>query len=555
MMLGSVAEAVSIGSVVPFISLIFSSPNDVVSFGVDIFKITELSHDHLLFWATFGLLAAIIFAGLLRFALLWCQAKLIYNLGSDLAVKVYKNTLLQPYEAHGGRNSSELIAAISSKTGAIVHGSLMPVLNIMNGVLVITVITTMLLVINFKATAWVFVALLFSYLTVLNFTKKSLIRLSVDISSGSNLIIRIFQESMGSIRHVILDNSQADFIDIYTKADVRLRRAQADLQIIGGFPRFFIEIVAMSAIVLLAFFMASASDNLITFLPTLAAFALAGQRLLPISQMMYSSFASIRGTIKSLNDVVLLLDQTVPPDSLSTQTSKLPFIRQIELKEICFRYPSSSKYVLEDVFLTIKKGEHIGIKGTTGSGKSTLVDVLIGLLGPTSGTLTVDGNEVTGNLMRAWQNRISHVSQDIFLLDASVAENIAFTLGREAIDQKKLEESCRGAQILDTISSWENTFNTEIGENGVRLSGGQRQRIAIARALYNQTDVIVFDEATSALDVNTEADIIEYIASIGDATTIVQISHREATLRCCDRIYEIENGKLAPIPQQKIMKN
>ena len=144
--------------------------------------------------------------------------------------------------------------------------------------------------------------------------------------------------------------------------------------------------------------------------------------------------------------------------------------------------------------------------------------------------------------MRAWQNRISHVSQDIFLLDASVAENIAFTLGREAIDQKKLEESCRGAQILDTISSWENTFNTEIGENGVRLSGGQRQRIAIARALYNQTDVIVFDEATSALDVNTEADIIEYIASIGDAITIVQISHREATLRCCDRIYEIENG-------------
>jgi len=268
---------------------------------------------------------------------------------------------------------------------------------------------------------------------------------------------------------------------------------------------------------------------------------------LPVLQQSYSAWSSIQANQVSLQDALELLDQPLPDYANKPVPAPLPFKKQIKLNQLSFRYDTDTPWILNNINLKIVKGSRVGFIGTTGSGKSTLLDILMGFLLPTEGTIEVDGQVVTPTNHRAWQTHIAHVPQSIFLSDGTIEENIALGVPKDQIDHKRVKKSAYQAQISDTIGTWQNKYETIVGERGVKLSGGQRQRIGIARALYKQTDVIIFDEATSALDSETENAIVEAIESLSEDLTILVIAHRLSTLKNCTQIVELGDGGIVRV--------
>jgi ATP-binding cassette subfamily B protein len=268
------------------------------------------------------------------------------------------------------------------------------------------------------------------------------------------------------------------------------------------------------------------------------------QRLLPVLQTIYSSVSTIDSSRHSFQDVLDLLNQPLPFYANQPPATPMSFRKEIKLNNISFQYGVETSLALNGINLILTKGQSIGFVGSTGSGKSTLLDIIMGLLRPTSGTLAIDGVTITEENYRAWQAHIAHVPQAIFLADTSIAENIAFCSPDEQIDYARVRQACQKAQIAQTIESWDEQYNTLVGERGVRLSGGQRQRIGIARALYKKADVIVFDEATSSLDNDTESTVMEAIEDLGDEITMIIVAHRLTSLKNCTQIVELEDGQI-----------
>ena len=352
------------------------------------------------------------------------------------------------------------------------------------------------------------------------------------------------QEGLGGIRDVLIDGTQAVYCKIYHSADYPLRKAQASNQFIGASPRFFVEALAVVFIALLAHSLTGLEGGVVSAIPTLGAIALGAQRMLPLIQQLYSSWSSLRGSYDSFAEVLDLIEQPMPAYALREPVQPLPFSKSIKLVNVNFRYSNQTSKVLQNINIEIEKGSMIGFMGATGSGKSTLLDILMALLEPEKGSLQIDGVVINQKNFRAWQSNIAHVPQGIFLTDSTVAKNIAFGVPDGEIDYEKVRRAAKQAQIAATIESMEYGYETFVGERGVRLSGGQRQRIGIARALYKSANVIVFDEATSALDNETESAVIEAINSLDNNMTIIMVAHRISTLKECDLIYRLKNGKI-----------
>lgn len=264
-------------------------------------------------------------------------------------------------------------------------------------------------------------------------------------------------------------------------------------------------------------------------------------------QQSYQAWSSIQGSYASLEDALELIEQPLPSDFFNKQMIKIKFNCDIKFDNISFRYKTGYNNVLQHLTFSIFKGEKVGIVGVTGSGKSTVIDILMGLLEPTSGTLKVDGIAITKRNVRGWQRRIAHVPQMIFLSDTTITENIAFGINKEDIDFGRVCDAAQKAELQVVIDKLPNQYNTLVGERGVRLSGGQRQRIGIARALYKNADILVFDEATSALDNKTEESVMKSIESLGKEITVIMIAHRITTLKKCTKIIELVDGKIVNV--------
>jgi ATP-binding cassette, subfamily B, bacterial PglK len=277
---------------------------------------------------------------------------------------------------------------------------------------------------------------------------------------------------------------------------------------------------------------------------------------LPAMQQVYSAWASIAGSHALLEDTLDLLDQPLPVDASSPAPRPLPFEREIRFEKVRFRYTAEGPWVIDNLNLVISKGARVGLVGGTGSGKSTMLDLLMGLLRPNEGLITVDGRPLDGSRIRAWQACIAHVPQAIFLADTTLAENIAFGVPAGEIDQERVRRAAQFAQIYQFIDSMPKGFESLVGERGVRLSGGQRQRIGIARALYKEASVLVLDEATSALDNSTERLVMDAIQGISRELTIIMIAHRLSTVQRCDTIVELEHGRLvAQGPYEQLLSS
>jgi ATP-binding cassette subfamily B protein len=489
-----------------------------------------------------------------RMLLLWASARFAFSSGADLSSDVYRRTLYQPYQVHVARNSSEVISGIANKVGGTVLGVMFPSMTLISSGVSLLATLTALLIID----PWIALGAGFGfgicYGIITWFSRRRLRSNSRRIATEQTAVIKVLQEGLGGIRDVLLDGTQAAYYDVYRRAEVSWRRAQGDNVFIAQSPRFSMEAVGMVLLAILAFALSRQSHGIAAALPVLGALALGAQRLLPALQQLYGAWASIAGSHALLEDTLGLLDQPLPADASSPRPPPLPFEREIRLDQVRFQYTADGPWVIDNLSLTIAKGTRIGLVGGTGSGKSTTLDLLMGLLSPTSGVISVDGQVLDPGSVRAWQAGLAHVPQAIFLADASLAENIAFGVPPASIDLKRVRRAADLAQIGEFIDAMPEGLSSLVGERGVRLSGGQRQRIGIARALYKETRVLVLDEATSALDNSTERSVMDAIEGLSRDLTVIMIAHRLSTVQRCDTIVELENGRLvAQAPYEELL--
>lgn len=548
MLASAVAEVVSLGAILPFLAILVDPQQALQTpLVARVVSALGLGASNDLRWQLTVLFAvAAIAAGAVRFVLIYTTARINFGIGHELGAEIYLRTLYQPYEVHVARNSSEIMGGIH-KVDEVVW-VVFALLNMTSASLMAVFIVMTLLLIDPVMATTALLGMGSIYATVFVVARKQLLRNSQVTSRAMNQRVQTLQEGLGGIRDVLLDHTQTLFARRFNEIDWPLRQAQASNNIIGPSPRFAVEALGMVLIAMLAYAMATSSGGLGAALPALGVLALGAQRLMPLIQQTYQGWVHASGSRQVLHDVADLLQQAIANET-QIEVGLLPFENEIRLEQVSFRYQSHLPLVLQGVSLTIPKGMRVGFVGTTGSGKSTAMDLLMGLLQPTNGQILVDGTPLTGVARLAWQRNIAHVPQAIYLADASFAENIAFGLPLEAIDLARVRQAASQAQIAEFIEANPLGYQATIGERGVRLSGGQRQRIGIARALYKQAKLLVFDEATSALDSETEMAVISSIQSLGRDLTILMIAHRVSTLKDCDMIVELSHGGIGSIQQ------
>ena len=548
MFVGAVAELATIGAVVPFLSLLASSGQLHFGWVTKVFEVLGAhGRDQQLIAASVLFMSAALVAGALRLQLAWSTQSFVLGLGHELAVEIQRRTLAQPYTYHVGRNSSEIVASLE-KVQVLVFIVLLQMMQAATAAFIALFIVAALVRIDPFTAAVAGISFGTLYGLVTAFTRRRLARNSAITGAAYQERVQLIQESLGGIRDVIIDNSQAVYLNEFRKIDLRFTRARATTAFIAAAPRFVIEAAGMVVIAALALVIAGREGSLSQALPILGALALGAQRLLPLLQQLYNSWANLAGNRAVAAQVLGLLALPVEGPASPRPVEPLGLRERIIFEGVSFAYPGRRRPALEEVNLTIERGSRVAVVGLTGSGKSTLADLLMGLLDPTAGEITIDGVPLNRDTRRAWQRSIAHVPQAIFLADTSVARNIAFGVPRAEIDMERVRRAAATAQLEEFIASLPDGYETSVGERGVRLSGGQRQRLGIARAVYKDAPVLVLDEATSALDHDTEMAVMGALDQLGgEGRTIVIIAHRTSTVTGCDLVARLDHGRIVEV--------
>ncbi len=545
MLASAFAEVISLGAVLPFIGVL-TLPEKVL-LNPSLKHLVEVSGiqtpQELVLPVVVLFMITAVMAGILRLTLLWATAKLSNAIGADLSLEMYRRTLYQPYKVHFLRNSSEVIDGITHKSWAAMD-MLKSTMTLTSSTLLMTTMVAGLVMIDPLVVSSALAVFGLIYGLVALKARRKLRENSQRISEQGTLAIKCLQEGLGAIRDILLNWSQSVYCETYRKADMPYRMAYGSNLFIAVSHRFAMETMGMVLIAGLAYFLSSQHGGIGSSLPLLGALALGAQRIIPALQQIYWAWASIAGNRASLEEVIDLLNQPIPEEALKPPPESLDFREHITFNNVWFKYLDTEAWVLKDLNLVIPQGCRMGFVGGTGSGKSTMLDLLMGLLEPTKGRILVDGMEIRGSRLRAWQQNIGHVPQSIFLADSTIAENIALGVPRELIDMKRVRQAAQQAMISEFIESRPEGYNAIVGERGVMLSGGQRQRIGIARALYKEASVMVFDEATSSLDNQTEKAVMACIENLHRNMTVLIIAHRLTTIQNCDQIVELAEGKV-----------
>lgn len=478
-----------------------------------------------------------------------------YNLKSEMSCKLMQTYLEAPYDYHLNLNSASLIQNIISTTDNVCIGVIMGVLTSISNILVVTAL--MILLIKTSAIAIILIAMLLGVMLILlRSMKPKLSQWSEDGWVASGEMIRILNHGLGGLKETRVIGCEAYFEKQMEEQANKFAKNISLAQGYGNLPRYVIEAFMITFLVVFTLIYININQGRESLNAVLGIFALASIRLLPASGNLVSGLNIIRANsfavdklfadIKNLEKENLIIDLKTDNDSRvisSSSISPMLFREHINLENIVFSYPNTSRNALDGISLTINKGMSIGLIGKSGSGKTTLVDVFLGLFNPQSGDIKVDGISVYKNL-RAWQNLLGYVPQSIFLTDDTLERNIAFGVPDHLIDQEKLNRAIKMAQLKDVVAQLPKGIHTLVGERGVLLSGGQRQRVGIARVLYHEREILVFDEATAALDNETEHLVTEATKALSGSKTIIIIAHRLSTIEHCDRIYQIDQGKV-----------
>ncbi len=533
-------EVITLGSALPYLAIL-NDPSWITKYKFisHYINLYDIDSGSLVGFITIAFVAVVIFSGLLRLYYVNNVTKLGFYVGSEISRKIYENILNQPYIYHININSSSIVHSMTSSIDKVIHHVILPVFSLIGSIVIILCITIFLLILNYKVALISILSITFIYISISIYSKRLLVENSaINVTEGKK-IVKTIQEGLGSIRDTIIAGKQYIYSDIYKKADIALRASQASNHFVSQAPRYLIEPFSIAIISIVAYILSRTVENN-ELLPLLGVFALGSQRLIPTAQNAYSAWAFIRGSSNELTSTCELLLYKTEVENKNSEI--VDFNKNITLVDVSYAYNIEDKNILKDVNISINVGDRIGIVGATGSGKSTLIDLLLGLLEPKMGAIVVDGIPLSKKNISSWQKNIAHVPQNIYMSDSSIANNIAFGVKNNLIDMERVIGSAKIAQINDDIVNMPNKYSTVIGERGVKLSGGQRQRIGLARAIYSSAKLLVLDEATSALDDVTESKVMNSIMENMSNMTIIMIAHRVSTLDNCNYIYRVENS-------------
>jgi len=474
----------------------------------------------------------------------YAQIKFTLMLEYSISKRLIEGYLHQPYSWFLSRHSADLGKNILSEVSTIIVNGIRPLVELISKGMVTIALVTLLILIDFQLTLIVSFFLFVVYGLFFYFVTKYLNRIG-KIRLKSNLSrFTAVREAFGAIKEVKVGGLEQAYIKLFSNSAQNFAQTQASSQVIGQLPRFILEAIAFGIILSLIIYIISETGSFNNALPVMSLYIFAGYRLLPALQQIYSSFTQLTFIGPSLDKLYFDL-KNLKPFNKNQKQGVLSFNKEINLKNIYFNYPDTSRTALKNINLNIPAKSTVALVGPTGSGKTTMVDIILGLLEPQQGTLEVDGTIITNLNLRSWQRSIGYVPQHIYLTDDSIASNIAFGLEKQDIDQDMIEKVSKIANLHDFITNeLPNQYQATIGECGIKLSGGQRQRIGIARALYHNPQVLIFDEATSALDYQTEKVVMDAVNNLNKNITIILIAHRLNIVKNCDIIFNIENGKL-----------
>tara|TARA_Y100001933_G_scaffold76058_1_gene77377 strand:- start:349 stop:2109 length:1761 start_codon:yes stop_codon:yes gene_type:complete len=551
MILGSFSELVFITFTAPFIMALeepsLINENKAFKIFFEIFNLQSNGQEILFLSFIFGILAFTV--SLIRLLNLRASTFLAARIGTDLSIICFKKTLYGDYLKQAALDSSYFLNICTREISMTVNG-LNLIFRLISGAL--SSFGILFALINYNYLSALIIGGIFTFFYyLLAFSSRNV------LSSNSKIVLnqsrnqlKTVQDSLGLMKSIILENKYEYFIERYKNFDQKMRISQASNQYIRLYPRYFLEGVGLFVLALVSVIISNRSnENMLALAGTLA---LGIQRLLPSLQQIYSSWSGLKANNASIENIFFHINNfknknLLEKFSKNYQKKDIPFKSSILLSNIYFRYEKSQKYILKEINLEIKKGKKIGIKGKSGSGKSTLTDILLTIIEPEKGNIKVDGktlNNKNFDYIQSWRKNVATVPQNIYLSNASIASNISLYFKKKEIDYEKLYLAAKMARIYDFILSLPNSFDTVVGERGIKLSGGQIQRIAIARAFYKGASVLIFDEPTSALDDITENEVVENIYNISDDITVIIIAHRLSILSACDEIYEIKNQSI-----------
>ncbi len=545
-LIGSFVEALGIGLVVPFITLILSTDFIFPSFISALWPvITSLSKEELVIYMVLIFVSFYFFKSIFILWLTTRQTGYIYSLQESISGRIFSSYLAKPYDFHLLENSARLISNTITESTQFCVGFVSAVILILNDLFILTAILSVLL--YFEPFGALISLILFGVIgsILFIFSKKRAASWGEARQEMERQRIKSAQHGFSGIKDIKLFNNEKIFIDEYinhTHISLDAGRKQSILQCI---PRIFLEFVAVLALCGIVVFLILNGDQS-KVVPVVGLFAAAAFKLLPTISRLVQNFQTVVFCSPSVNLIHSQLGQSKMPIGQSVETFKdsIKLNKNLKVSNLSFSYDEDDRTALDSISLDFDAGQMVGFIGASGAGKSTLIDCILGLIESSAGSLSIDGKVITNKNVKAWQKNVGYVPQVIYLLDASLRENIAFGVSSDSIDEKKLRSAIYKAQLSDFISDLPKGLDTFVGERGVRLSGGQRQRIGMARALYNNPSVLVLDEATSALDNETESEVMNAVESLQGSRTILIIAHRFSTIKNCDYIYKLENGRV-----------
>ncbi len=550
MILMAFLEVLGVGSIMPFLSVL-GNPVTIetnkylntvyIYFG---FEDKDSFLMFLGFFALFMLLASAVVRSVTSYA----QYRFSNIRRHSLGQKLLKKYLHQPYSFFLSRNSSDIGKVILSEIDVVINQAILPSLNLLTyAILTVTLVSFLVVVDPILA---MILSIVFGgfYVTMYMTIRKYLSKIGQKRAKANSQRFKITSETIGGIKDLKVLGREQVYLNSFTKPSYEFSHHNSTNQTLSEVPQFMVEVIAFGALLAMAMY-AFASDgaNIGTLLPILGLYAIGALKIKPAINGVYSSMTKMKFGAPALDSVIEDLKELDVRVEIKNDYKRLKLQDELKLQNLNFIYPNTTSSALKNINISIQANTTVGIIGTTGAGKSTLVDIILGLLSPTSGSVMVDGEELTNTNIRQWQNSIGYVPQSIFLVDDTIASNIAFGIEKDDIDIEQVEKVAKMAQVHEFVSKLDKGYYTIIGERGVRLSGGQRQRLGIARALYHNPELLILDEATSALDNKTEVEVMKAIDNMSGSKTIIMIAHRLSTVERCNKIIKLESGEIVDV--------
>lgn len=552
LMVGALAlgiiEVLGVSSIMPFIA-VASQPELIQSneYLAAVYRIFHFTSDRS-FLIALGILmfAFVIIRNVYLGFFHYVQTRFSSMRRHTLSLKLFKVYVSQKYPFFLNKNSYEFVKNVINEIEHMVNGTILQIVHIISYFFQIILLSAFLFYINPFTTLLITTTLVFVYGIIFLVIKKEVRRLGKERFRMNTLRMRVANEAFWGIKEVKITGCEKSFVDSFVSPSKKLAQNYTKEEVIGVIPKYILEIVAFSSILLFIMITILNTDDFTMVVSSIGVYAYAGYRLMPSVQSLFRAFSKFKYSMPAASKIVSEFEnQFKPRDAIAEPVSRMEFAKQITVNDLAFTYDSTRNKVLQDINIDIPVNSLVGFAGKTGSGKTTLVDILLGLLVPQEGTIMIDDVPVTPENIRSWQQNLGYVPQSIYLSNDTIAANIAFGHESDAMDFKAVRDAAKMAQIDDFImNELPEKYDTKIGERGIRLSGGQRQRIGIARALYRNPSVLVMDEATSALDNQTEKDVMAAIDGLSGKKTILLIAHRLSTLRKCDQIFYLEKGKI-----------